>query len=127
MTLLPFKTSTQKQEYSTINDGIGNSLNIPKHNCLTVGESIIYHSYTMIASKDTTLAFNCYKIELVFRLLVSRFNLPETATKEDVFRMKDKSIGEPMIEAIYDFFERERMRWQQAEKETTEEKKEKPV
>jgi len=112
MSLLPFKISGKvKPQTFEVNDGLGHTLEIPKYGCLTVEETEVYHGYTMEATQDSKLPFENYKIELVFRLLCSRFNLPEGTTKKDVFSYEDSPMGETMVTAIYSFFEKERTRW----------------
>jgi hypothetical protein len=122
MTLLPFKIDAKiKPKTHVVNDGLGHSLEVSKYGCLTVEETEIYHSFTLQTTKDENYPFANYKIELVFRLLCSRFKLPENTPRESIFIYPDDSpMGEPMIEAMYGFFENERMRWDSVKESQTE-------
>jgi hypothetical protein len=115
MTLLPFKISSiAKTETFTVEDGLGHSLDIPKYGCLTVEEMEIYYNYTLetVNTKGDSLPYQSYQVELIYRLLKSRFNLPDTVTKKELFTLENGDpLGESMVKALFDFFEQERLRW----------------
>jgi hypothetical protein len=115
---LPFKIDSKlKPQSHTISDGLGHSLDIPKYGCLSVEETEIYHDYTLKAMQDgNNQAFVSYKIELVYRLLCSRFSLPEETNRSDLFSFEDGSPWtEILIDEFYQFFENERLRWKEPE------------
>jgi hypothetical protein len=123
MSLLPFKISEDVVSAAhKVEDKQGHSIELIKYGCLSVEEAEIYHRYTLQTVLNEADPLFCYKYELVFRLLCSRYNLPIGTDKKDVFVYPDSTpVGEPMIEALYEFFEWERLRWDTTAKAKEEE------
>lgn len=114
MGLLAFKTTEKAIENYTVKDNLGNELEIPKYGCLTVGESIIYGKTLMESLKENQATAE-FKTDVVVALLISRLKIQskKEITFKDLFDDEDGNpiVGEPMVEAIYEFFEKERQQW----------------
>lgn len=105
--MLPFKTTTADKGENTelIEDGFGNSIEIPKYGCLTYNEENAISQY-YIALKDGVSRVDARLAEITI-LLRSRFNLPNLKTDE----VAEQANTMPMIDRLYDFVLGERTRW----------------
>jgi len=119
--MLPFKTNPNLTyaigQIETIQDGLGNSLDIPKYGCLTWEEYEQYSQYTLAASKSDDLSLDTYRANVVVDFLRSRFKIDSTISKSELLKLADGTpIPYPMLQALWSFFEGEMNRWQIEEK-----------
>lgn len=105
--MLPFKTTVTDKGENTelIEDGFGNSIEIPKYGCLTYNEENAISQYYMTL-KDGVSRVDARLSEITI-LLRSRFNLPNLKTDE----VAEQANTMPMIDRLYDFVLGERTRW----------------
>jgi|GEM_PF-2957734 len=105
--MLPFKTTATQQGENTalIEDGFGNSIEIPKYGCLTYNEENAISQYYM-GLKDGVSRVDARLSEITI-LLRSRFKLPDLTTDQ----VAEQATTMPMIDCLYEFVLGERTRW----------------
>ncbi|MEG5173291.1 hypothetical protein [Microcoleus sp. B3-D7] len=105
--MLPFKTTATQQgeNIALVEDGFGNSIEIPKYGCLTYNEENAISQY-YIGLKDGVSRVDARLSEITI-LLRSRFKLPELTTDQ----VADQASTMPMIDRLYEFVLGERTRW----------------
>ncbi|TAG98728.1 MAG: hypothetical protein EAZ18_00180 [Oscillatoriales cyanobacterium] len=103
--MLPFKTTTKESETALIEDGFGNSIEIPKYGCLTYNEEDAISKY-YLSLKDGVSRVEARLVEITI-LFRSRFKLPNLNVEE----VAEQASTMPMIDRLYDFVLGERTRW----------------
>lgn len=103
--MLPFKSLGKEIEAVVIEDGFGNSLEIPKYGCLTPNEANAIGQYYVNLQTGAIADAEAKLAELTI-LLKSRFKLDLTSEE-----LADQAQTMPMIERLYDFLMGERTRW----------------
>lgn len=105
--MLPFKTTVADKAENTalIEDGFGNSIEIPKYGCLTYNEENAISQY-YIGLKDGVSRVDARLSEITI-LLRSRFKLPNLKMEE----VAEQASTMPMIDNLYEFVLGERTRW----------------
>ncbi|MEG3875790.1 hypothetical protein QT972_00200 [Microcoleus sp. herbarium7] len=104
---LPFvnRLADSTAELVLIEDGFGNSIEIPKKGCLTVGEQDAIEKYYMgIESSVNRMQANLAELTI---FLKSRFSTP-SLTPEQV---SEQAGTVPMVERLAEFVEGEKTRW----------------
>jgi len=105
--MLPFKTTLIDKGENTalIEDGFGNSIEVPKYGCLTYNEENAISQY-YIGLKDGVSRVDARLSEITI-LLRSRFKLPSLKIDE----VAEQASTMPMIDRLYEFVLGERTRW----------------
>lgn len=103
--MLPFKTTNKETETALIEDGFGNSIEIPKYGCLTYNEEDAISKY-YLSLKDGVSRVEARLTEITI-LLRSRFKLPNLGVEE----VAEQASTMPMVDRLYDFVLGERTRW----------------
>lgn len=102
--MLPFKTSDKTSDEYIIEDGFGNSLTVPKYGCLTVNEGVATSQVRYDPAKDSGAD---WKLNVVTAFLKSRFRLSKLTPEE----VAEGAKTQPMLDAIFDFYQKEQSRW----------------
>lgn len=104
--MLPFNSRERPHETHLIEDGFGNSLEIPRYGCFTPNEEDAISKY-YIANQNELIGNTEAKIAELTIFLRSRFKLA-TLTSEE---LAEQAGTMPMIDRLYEFLQNERIRW----------------
>lgn len=113
MSVLPFKRSATAANSKDIEDGLGNSLPVPYYGSVTYREAEDYSAYLESRrTADGSLNVDArFKADVAVMMLRSRFKIDSGIAREEILTMPDGSpMPEPMLDALYNFFQSERNR-----------------
>jgi hypothetical protein len=110
--ILPFEVGEYKVEQYRVEDGLGNSLPVPKYGCLTWEENKDLNQFSLSAQNDTMMSDQAYRTGVVLLLLRKRFNISSSVTDNEILQYgENRPVLQPMIDKLYEFFDGERKRW----------------